>query len=67
MPLLATFLAVTLVSLYTAGFATIVIFDHNDKKTSKVDEETEELLEKREDENEGFLEKREEDVSPEVL
>ncbi|KXH46998.1 hypothetical protein CSIM01_09327 [Colletotrichum simmondsii] len=68
MPLFATFLAVSLVSLYTAGFATIITYDNNEKQTSKPEEEvTEELLEKREDENEVLDEKRREDISPEVL
>ncbi|KAK1526182.1 uncharacterized protein CCOS01_08600 [Colletotrichum costaricense] len=65
MPLFATFLAVSLVSLYTAGFATIIICDNNDMQTSKQEETTEELLEKREDENEVLDEKRREDFSPE--
>ncbi|KXH47256.1 hypothetical protein CNYM01_12201 [Colletotrichum nymphaeae SA-01] len=65
MPLFATFLAVSLVSLYTAGFATIIIRDNNDKQTSKPEEGTEELLEKREDENEVLDEKRRENISPE--
>ncbi|KAK1469545.1 hypothetical protein CMEL01_01312 [Colletotrichum melonis] len=67
MPLFATFLAVSLVSLYTAGFATIIICDNNDMQTSKQEEKTEELLEKREDENMVLDEKRREDSSPEVL
>lgn len=67
MPLFATFLAVSLVSLYTAGFATIIIRDNNDKQTSNPHEEIEELLEKREDENEVLEEKRRENISPEVL
>ncbi|KAI3528109.1 hypothetical protein CTAM01_03849 [Colletotrichum tamarilloi] len=65
MPLFATFLAVSLVSLYTAGFATIIICDNNDMQTSKQEEKIEELLEKREDENEVLDEKRREDSSPE--
>ncbi|KAK0376427.1 hypothetical protein CLIM01_06209 [Colletotrichum limetticola] len=67
MPLFATFLAVSLVSLYTAGFATIIICDNNDMQTSKQEEKIEELLVKREDENEVLDEKRREDFSPEVL
>lgn len=66
MPLFATILAVSLVSLYTAGFATILICDDNDKQASKPDE-TEELLGEREDEKDEFLEKRKEDADPEVL
>ncbi|KAK1471543.1 hypothetical protein CCUS01_06026 [Colletotrichum cuscutae] len=65
MPLFATFLAVSLVSLYTAGFATIIICDNNDMQTSKQEEKIEELLGKREDENEVLDEKRREDSSPE--
>ncbi|KAG7055595.1 hypothetical protein JMJ77_0008050 [Colletotrichum scovillei] len=67
MPLFATFLAVSLVSLYTAGFATIIIRDNNDKQTSNPHEEIEELLEKREDENEVLEEKRRENISPETM
>ncbi|EXF76969.1 hypothetical protein CFIO01_12226 [Colletotrichum fioriniae PJ7] len=67
MPLFATILAVSLVSLYTAGFATILICDDNDKQSSKPEEETEELLGEREDEKDKFLEKRKEDAEPEVL
>ncbi|UQC84539.1 uncharacterized protein CLUP02_10036 [Colletotrichum lupini] len=65
MPLFATFLAVSLVSLYTAGFATIIICDNNEMQTSKQEEKIEELLGKREDENEVLDEKRREDFSPE--